>query len=62
MSAQPSNDEELAAERLEMQIEATRQAFLGAKTREMRLELQETMKRLIAKAKQARFEHGRHGN
>lgn len=48
MSAQPSIDEQLAADRLEAQIEATHQAFLGAKTREMRLELQETMKRLIA--------------
>jgi len=48
MSAQPSIDEQLAAYRLEAQIEATHQAFLGAKTREMRLELQETMRRLIS--------------
>ena len=37
----------LADERLEMAIEATRQAFLGAVTRPMKLELQEQMKRLI---------------
>lgn len=40
--------EQAAAERLEAQIEATRQAFLGAKTREMRFELQEAMRKLIS--------------
>ena len=50
MNAQPSPsvDEQRAADRLEAQIEATHQAFLAAKTREIRLELQETMKRLIS--------------
>lgn len=37
----------LADERLEMAIEATHQAFLGAVTRDMKLELQEQMKRLV---------------
>ena len=37
----------LADERLEMAIEAAHQAFVGAVTRPMKLELQEQMKRLI---------------
>jgi len=36
-----------ADERLEMAIESTRQALLGAKTREVQLELQEQMRQLI---------------
>ncbi len=38
----------LGDDHLEMAIEATRQALIGAKTRPMRVELQEQMRRLIA--------------